>query len=194
MLGAIARAAVLVLGAAVLGLGVNAARPRGVALRAVAAPTMCADEGAPPEELAPDAAAALCGDANAVVADARPEARFAEGHVAGAIHLPCDAAGAVAEGALARLAAARTVVVYGESTEDARAVAHSLKRRLPGARVALLRGGFAAWSQSGQACASGPCDECSARQGHAPATTAPATTAPATTAPATTAPATTEHR
>src|SRR5438093_4681748 len=144
MVGSLVRAVVLVVAGAACGLAVNAVRKDGVRLASFAPPTMCADEGAAPEELPPGDAVALCGAPNAIIADARAESRFAEGHVAGAIHLPCDAAGAVAEGVLARLQAARTVLVYGESTDDAKPVAHSLKRRLPGVRVAVLRGGFAA--------------------------------------------------
>jgi 3-mercaptopyruvate sulfurtransferase SseA len=79
--------------------------------------------------------------------------------VAGAIHLPCDASGSVASEAMHKLEGAATVIVYGESTDDARPVAASLHRRLHN-RVSLLKGGFAAWNQAGLACASGPCDEC----------------------------------
>jgi 3-mercaptopyruvate sulfurtransferase SseA len=82
-----------------------------------------------------------------------------EGHVAGAVHLPCDAGGKSAVEALAH-SRAQTIVVYGASTDDARPVADSLQRRHPDVRVALLDGGFAAWSAAGLACASGPCDEC----------------------------------
>ncbi|HZS41966.1 MAG TPA: rhodanese-like domain-containing protein [Polyangia bacterium] len=162
MLGSLARAvALLALGGAV-GLAVNVARKDGVPLAGFAPPTECKAELAPPQLAGPDAAAALCGRPDVVIADTRPAARYAEGHVAGAIHLPCDAAGRVASEAMAHLDAARTIIVYGEVTEDALPVAATLRRRSPelAARVMVLRGGFAAWSQAGQACASGPCDDC----------------------------------
>jgi rhodanese-related sulfurtransferase len=164
MLASLVRACVLAAAGAALGLAVNAARPGGLRIFAFAPPTMCDGEAAAPGELAPDEAAALCGRADVVIADTRPAARYAEGHVANAIHLPCDAGGAVASEAMAHLSAARTVIVYGEDTDDARPVAASLERRLHagGARVAVLRGGFSAWSRAGQACASGACDDCKA--------------------------------
>jgi rhodanese-related sulfurtransferase len=164
--------ALLAVGGAV-GLALNAARKDGVPLAAFAPPTECTAEAGPPPLTGPDAAAALCGRPDVVIADTRPAARYAEGHVASAIHLPCDAAGSVASEAMARLDAARTVIVYGEGTEDALPVAATLRRRLAGgdpSRVMVLRGGFAAWSQAGQACASGPCDECKTTAGqHDPA-------------------------
>ena len=49
-------------------------------------------------------------------------------------------------------------MVYGDSTEEALPVAEELRRRgdRPGLRVAVLAGGFPAWSQAGLACSSGP--------------------------------------
>jgi rhodanese-related sulfurtransferase len=153
------RALVLVLGAAGLGLAINGARKGGVALGSFSAPASCdAEEGVPPE-IEPADAIRLCGHPEIVIADTRPASRYAEGHVAGAIHLPCDAAGSVASEAMHHLESAATVIVYGESTDDARPVAASLRRRLHH-RVAVLTGGFQAWNQAGLACASGPCDEC----------------------------------
>jgi rhodanese-related sulfurtransferase len=98
----------------------------------------------------------------AAIADARSAAAYAEGHVAGAVHLPCDAGGQAAVEALAHFDRAHSIVVYGDSTDDARPVADSLQRRHPGVRVSVLAGGFPAWSSAGLACASGPCDECKA--------------------------------
>ena len=154
------RAFALIVGAAALGLAANGARKSGVSLGAYEAPTSCGDESeAPPSEILPADAIRMCGHPEIVIADTRPASRFAEGHVAGAIHLPCDAAGSVASDAMSRLEGATTVIVYGESTDDAVPVAASLRRRLHH-RVAVLKGGFAAWNQAGLACASGPCDEC----------------------------------
>ncbi len=164
MIASLARACALVIFAAALGFAVNAARPGGLSVSAFAPPVMCDEEAGPPDEVAPEEAAGMCGRSDVIVADARPASRFAEGHVAGAVHLPCDAAGAVAQAAMSRFSGARTVIVYGENTDDAKPVAASLRRRLhdAGARVAVLRGGFTAWSTAGQACASGPCDDCKA--------------------------------
>jgi rhodanese-related sulfurtransferase len=163
MRATILRTFVLLAGGAVAGLVANAARPGGVALASWSAPAQCnGHEGALnlPTEMPPSEAAAMCGRPDVVIADARPAAKFAEGHVAGAIHLPCDAAGQVATDALARFEHAQTIVVYGDSTDDARPVALSLSQRHPDVRVAILAGGFPAWSQGGMACESGPCDEC----------------------------------
>jgi rhodanese-related sulfurtransferase len=157
----LARALLLVLAAAGLGLLGNQLRPNGVALGGFSAPAVCGGESekAEPVEIDPADAIRMCGHPEIVIADTRPANRFAEGHVAGAIHLPCDAAGSVASDAMHHLEGASTVIVYGESTDDARPVAASLSRRLHH-RVAVLKGGFQAWSQAGLACASGPCDEC----------------------------------
>jgi rhodanese-related sulfurtransferase len=169
MMSTLVRACLLVAVAALLGFVVNAARPHGVAVTTFRPPTQCsaADHAAGhadgPIELSPADAASLCGRADVVVADARSAAAFSEGHVADAVHLPCDAKGRVADDALARFSRAHTIVVYGQSTDDARPVAWSLSERHPGVRVAILTGGFAAWSAAGLACASGPCDDCKAQ-------------------------------
>ena len=137
----------------------RSARPR-----TCRAASSCSVAGLPQlvEVLPPAAASALCGDPGVVIADARPARRFAEGHIADAIHLPCAATGAAASDALARLVGKHTVVVYGDSTAEARSVAESLQAH--GARdhlrVVVLDGGFGAWSEAGLACSSGPCPEC----------------------------------
>jgi rhodanese-related sulfurtransferase len=162
MASPLARALILVVGAAGLGLLVNQARPNGVALAAFAPPAACGQDDEkvePVSEIEPADAIRMCGHPEIVIADTRPANRFAEGHVAGAIHLPCDAAGSVASDAMHHLEGASTVIVYGESTDDARPVAASLRQRTHH-RVAILKGGFQAWNQAGLACASGPCDEC----------------------------------
>ncbi|HEX4461573.1 MAG TPA: rhodanese-like domain-containing protein [Polyangia bacterium] len=168
------RALSLVAGAAALGLVTNAARPGGVALASFAPPTECTGPhegaGAARDDLSPADAAQLCGQPGVVVADARPAGAFAEGHVAGAVHLPCDA-GDAGE-ALTHFDRAQRIVVYGATSEDARPVADSLRGRHPNARVQVLAGGFAAWSSAGLACASGPCDECKAAAAAAATTAA----------------------
>jgi rhodanese-related sulfurtransferase len=186
-LGAVARAVVLVVAAAVVGLAVNAARPAGVALAAYQPPTQCAagGEAAPAaEDVAPDEAAGWCGQPDVVIADARPAQAFAEGHVAGAVHLPCAANGQAASEALAHFGHAKRIVVYGQSSADARPVADSLQRRLPKARVQVLAGGFPAWAGAGLACASGPCDECKTAPAVSSSKAAPASSSKATPAAA----------
>jgi rhodanese-related sulfurtransferase len=169
MLGTIVgRAFCLVVAASALGFAVNAARPDGVRIARFAPPTTCgAGEGlattAPPVEvLAPDAASALCGDAQTLLADVRPADDFAEGHVTGALHLPCTSSGSAASAAVDRLTGRHTLIVYGNSTADARVVADELRRRTPRGdlRVVVIDGGFAAWSRAGLACSSGPCLDC----------------------------------
>src|SRR5689334_16355637 len=101
----LARAAALLFAGAAIGLAANALRPGGVRLASWTPPAEChageATALAVPTEMAPAQAAELCGRADVVVADARPAGKFAEGHVAGAVHLPCDAAGQVAADAMA---------------------------------------------------------------------------------------------
>jgi rhodanese-related sulfurtransferase len=154
------RSFALVAAGAALGAGVNALRPHGLHPTVFAAPVACgAGEGeARPAEITPAEASTLCSQKGVVIADARPAERYAEGHVAGAVHLPCDASGPLAADAIARFTGARTIIVYGQSTDEAVPVAESLRRRNLDARV--LQGGFAGWERAGLACASGPCDEC----------------------------------
>jgi rhodanese-related sulfurtransferase len=160
----------LALAGSALGLAVNAARPDGVRFTTFAPPTTCgAGESAvagagvaPVEVLPPTAAQSVCGDPQTLVADVRPASEFAEGHVSGAIHLPCASSVSAAAAAVDRLAGHHTLVVYGDGTEDAKLVADELRRRggRPDLRVVVIEGGFAAWSRAGLACSSGPCLEC----------------------------------
>jgi rhodanese-related sulfurtransferase len=171
-----ARAAALVAVAAALGLVVNALHPRGVRFASFKPPVACTQgegtaaatgpaAGAEVSLLSPAEVATLCADPSALVADARPAARFAEGHVVGAIHLPCTSSRGAASAALDLLAARKTLVVYGEGTDDALPVAEEMWRRAarPDVRIAVLAGGFSAWNRAGLACASGPCATCEAR-------------------------------
>src|SRR5262245_59041104 len=159
----LARAFALLFGGALAGIGINAARPSGVALFAFQAPTTCtaeSDQGAPIVEMTPREASALCGRPGTVFADTRPAAPYAAGHVVDALHLPCDTTAGGAEIAIKELGRAEVVVVYGDSTDDGRAVAETLRRRGLRSDVRVLTGGFAAWNEEGLACASGPCREC----------------------------------
>jgi rhodanese-related sulfurtransferase len=157
----------LVLGVgAVLGVAVNAVRPGALHPESFVAATTCSAsaltaQASPLKVLPPSRAVRLCGEKGVLIADVRGPDRFAEGHVAGAVHLPCAASGDVLARALDAAAGKRTLVVYGESTADARTVAESLQPKLPaGLELVVLEGGFAAWNAEGLACTSGPCPDC----------------------------------
>src|SRR5258708_4960382 len=167
----VGRAVCLLLAGSALGLAVNAARPDGVRFTKLAPPNTCgggeaaaAAGAAHVEVLPPAVAASLCGDAQTLLADVRPADEFAEGHVTGALHLPCASSGSAASAAVDRLAGRRTLVVYGDGTQDAKLVAEALRRRADRAgrsdlRVLVIEGGFAACSRAGLACSSGPVAE-----------------------------------
>jgi rhodanese-related sulfurtransferase len=161
MLALAARAAAICALGSAIGFGANALRPDGVHFASFAVATSCT-AGPGPGALPPAEAMRLCGDPGVLVADVRPAARFAAGHVAGALHLPCAASGGVASRALERVADKHTVIVYGDTTAEAAPVAESLRQRLPrsGIRVIVLDGGFAAWDRAGLACSSGHCPDC----------------------------------
>jgi rhodanese-related sulfurtransferase len=173
MLPILGRALALVALGSALGFAANAVRRDGVQPVAMARTAACTTgpDVAAADAVAPAEAMRLCGDPDVLVADVRPAERFAAGHVAGAIHLPCAASGEVADRALARLAGRHTLIVYGQSTEEAAPVAESLRQRLPsaGVRVVILDGGFPAWDRAGLACSSGPCPDCQAHAGAEPA-------------------------
>ena len=174
MLAVTGRVVCLLGAGATLGLAVNVVHPRGVRFHDYAAPVACttgpdatasggvAGQAAPVEILSQAQVASLCGDPRVLVADARSAAQFAEGHVTGAIHLPCASSRLVASAALDALAGKETLVVYGDGTADALPVAEEMRRRAarPGVRIAVLAGGFHAWSHAGLACSSGPCADC----------------------------------
>jgi rhodanese-related sulfurtransferase len=172
-LGLPLRTAVLLGAGAALGLGANAVRPHSFTPTRFVAATTCSDPAAakpaPIRELPPAEAVRVCGDKGVLVADVRAAERFAQGHVAGAVHLPCAASGDVLERALEAAAGKHTLVVYGDGTRDARAVAEALRPKLPrNLELIVLAGGFAAWNAEGLACSSGPCPDCGvqARERH----------------------------
>jgi 3-mercaptopyruvate sulfurtransferase SseA len=164
MLPLLARTAALLSLGVSLGLAANALRPDGVPLAAYRAPVSCEAPRGPlaVEVLPPGEAVRLCGDPAALILDARPSGRFAEGHVAGAVHLPCAAPRTEASTVVSRLEDKRTLIVYGDTTEEGRPVAEDLRRRIgrPELRVVVLEGGFPAWNGAGLACSSGPCPDC----------------------------------
>ena len=158
----VARALAIFAVGAGLGLALAAARPSGPSLTH-AAGTSCEAPATEPTLLGPRAAASVCAADRALIADARTDADFAAGHIAGAVHLPCDARGDVALAQLAHLEGRSLVLVYGASTADALTVARSIAQRLPAgalAKIYALEGGFSAWESAGLACASGPCEGC----------------------------------
>jgi rhodanese-related sulfurtransferase len=169
----VGRAICLLAAGSALGFAVNAARPDGVRFTKFEAPNSCgagrAATGvvpgvAPVEVLPPTEAVTLCGDPQTLLADVRPADEFAQGHVTGAIHLPCAASGSAASAAVDLLAGRHTLIVYGDGTDDAKPVAEEMRRRAarPDLRVVVIAGGFPSWSQAGLACSSGPCPECTA--------------------------------
>lgn len=157
-------ALLLALAGAAAGLGAGALRPGGLQLQPAAHAAACeAPPGAKTALVQVADAARLCAERNVLIADARPAADYAAGHVAGAVHLPCSASGQVAGAALQLVAGAGTILVYGATTEEAAQVAQGLSARIAtgaGTQVLALEGGFAAWEKAGLACASGPCDNC----------------------------------
>ncbi len=178
MLDVVWRAALLTAVGGVLGVVVNALRPDGLVLATYAPPVVCTT-GAAGDDQVPEVrlvsqseAVALCAAPDTLIADVRPAEVFAAGHVAGAIHLPCSAPEQVASAAEGRLSGKRQMVVYGEATDDAYAVAEQMRRRLGRADLSIhvLEGGFQAWSAAGLACTSGECPACGAPEhvDHAP--------------------------
>lgn len=176
MLPLASRALLLLAGGGALGLLVNGVRSEGVPLTSFAAPLACTASAGPREGaslppvavLGPSDVAGLCGDATTLLADVRPAAAFAEGHVTGAIHLPCAASGDVATAAVALAAGKTTFIVYGGGTADAAVVADEMRRRVarPDLRVVVIDGGFPAWNRAGLACSSGPCLDCASGHEH----------------------------
>jgi rhodanese-related sulfurtransferase len=152
----VVRTAALILGAAAMGLIANAVRPDGVSLFAWQASTVC-ESTAVVAEIAPAEAQALCADPNNVVIDVREHEQFERGHIPEARHLPCTRE-RLGEQTFTELSNATSILVYGQTTEEARAVAESLaQRNLP---VNVLSGGYPSWEAAGLACSSGPCEGC----------------------------------
>jgi rhodanese-related sulfurtransferase len=167
LLSLLPRAAALLTLGATLGFVTNGVRSDGVSLSDFAAPVVCTAEAGSAElreveVLAPAAAAFACSEAPALIIDARSAVAFAEGHVAGALHLPCSASDEAAEVAQSGISSGGLLLVYANSTEQALPVARQMQKRIarPGQRVAVLEGGFAAWRDADFACASGGCPHC----------------------------------
>jgi rhodanese-related sulfurtransferase len=166
------RAAAIVGVGAAVGLTINAVRPSGLKIDSYAPAAVCTGAATPQEirVLKPEQAARLCGDARTLVADVRSAAAFTEGHVAGAVHIPCSGSRADVEHVRRRLSSKEALVVYGDSEEQARQVANDLAVRInrPELSVSIIAGGWRAWFDAGMACASGPCDDCEGLVSHVP--------------------------
>lgn len=97
----------------------------------------------------------------AVFVDARPPGSFADGHVAGAVHLPWRGEAPDAEEIVERLRAAPVVVVY--DAEGSCFQARHLASVLAGRGIADVRvmlGGFPEWQSRGKPSQSGVCEAC----------------------------------
>lgn len=163
----LARTAVLLVVAAGLGAAADTLRSDGARSAQVKVTSTCSAGTAGEQAVRvvpPGEAMRMCGDPGVMVADVRTGERFAAGHIAEAVHLPCASNAAVSSAPLARLERSHTVVVYGDSTDEARPVADALLARIgqtgAASKVVVLEGGFAAWDRAGLACSSGPCPHC----------------------------------
>ncbi len=157
------RSACLVAAGIALGLVLHAVRSDGVALAGYAPPTSCsASAGDHEPSLLPVARVAeLCGRRDTFIADVRSADAYAEGHIAGAVHLPCSASGRDADHLVHALAGKTMLVAYGESSGEAFHVVQQLSPRLPKTlTVVVLDGGWHSWKAADLACASGPCQDC----------------------------------
>lgn len=147
-----------------VGLAINAVRAESLPFEPYQPPTTCSGPRTPRDigTLPAEQAARLCGDSRALVADVRDKAAFAEGHIAGAVHIPCSGSPGDVLRVRSQLADKTALIVYGESEEQALQVARDLAGRIerPDLTVAVLAGGWRAWLEAGLACASGPCDGC----------------------------------
>ena len=164
LLGLALRASLIVGAGAGAGFVLNAVRGSPVTLQRYQ-PVVACSAPAPAdavEVLSVTEAAAFCGGRGVVIADTRSASAFAVGHIAGAVHLPCSARAKDASFVIDALGSNDTLLVYGESTADALEVARNVAARANHRElsVAVVDGGFDAWSGAGLACASGACEEC----------------------------------
>lgn len=165
------RTGLVLLAGMALGLVANVVHPAGVPLRqpvwAQAEVGQCsAGEGAQggakvlgPEAVSPQQAQSLLGQPGVVIGDLRPAQQYAEGHIAGAIHLPCT--GTLGLLALDKIRPGTQLLIYdgdGRSPQLQTAAATAAIRGM--GQVYTLQGGFAAWLAAGLPAESGTCDRC----------------------------------
>jgi rhodanese-related sulfurtransferase len=148
----------------VVALVANRVRSEPLSLKAYEPPTQCseASETRAAGVLPAHSVSTLCGRDDVLFADARDEAQFELGHVTGATHLACTASRGDVGQLFDQLKGKHTLVVYGNSTDEAKLVADGLLRQTKrhDLSVIVLVGGFAAWRDSGLACSSGTCEKC----------------------------------
>lgn len=163
------RAVGLLLLAVASALGLNALREAPLPLAAYEPAASCElAQGTEPVVAGPVAIAAQCAlSEDVLIVDTRSAEAFERGHVAGATHLPCSAPRLQADQLLALVGPRRSVVVYGDDTAGALAVARSLASHAPTLETFVIDGGFAAWESAALACASGPCEVCNEETSHA---------------------------
>lgn len=155
----------LVLVGGFIGLGVNWASPRSVALWRPVYPTSssgtasCSEPNLPTIMSQAEAIAA-CGSCQVGFVDARGGSAYAAGHIPGAVHLPPQGHPEEAA-ALEALRRFPTVVVYdtGSGCQLARAVAERL-RQAGFADVRILDGSWPTWQETGGPAQSGACQAC----------------------------------
>ena len=162
---------VLCVAAVSVGWFANRLRNEPIRLTGYETPTQCSEASASPSSsvMTAQEVSALCGRDDVLFADARDEKQFEEGHVTGAIHLSCTASRGDVGQLMTQLSGKHQLVVYGQSTAEARQVADGLLRQTKrrDLDVIVLDGGFAAWRDTGLACSSGACDHCSESSSHA---------------------------
>ena len=133
-------------------------------IKAYKPPTECSEASESPTSsvMSAKAVSSLCGRDDVLFSDARDEAQYELGHVTGALHLACTSSRGDVGQLLNQVKDKRTLVVYGNSTDEARRVADGLLRQTKRRDLAVivLEGGFAAWRDTGLACSSGPCENC----------------------------------
>ena len=165
------RATVLSALAAGSGWFANRLRAEPIHLANYAAPTQCSEASSTPTAsiLSAQSVSALCGRDDVLFADARDESQFELGHVTGAVHLACTSSRGDVGQLLVQLSEKHTLVVYGRSTDEAQKVADGILRQTKRRDLAVivLDGGFAAWRDTGLACSSGACDNCSSSSSNA---------------------------
>jgi len=115
----------LALSGVVLGLGVNAARPKGLPLRPSAFDYqfLCGNEASLREDrlLRPDEAVALARTPDAVLLDIRPKEAYDRGHLPGARHVAYSSVLPTDQALLQELARHRLLMIVDEADMVARA-------------------------------------------------------------------------
>ncbi len=119
----------------------------------------CHLEVAPAPRMMPlDEALSAYASCAAAFVDARGDAAFEEGHIAGAFHLPAEGAPDAAA-VLAKLKRYRTVVVYDADSKGCRLAQGVADRLVEGGcrDVRVLEGSWTAWDEAGGPAAAGRC-------------------------------------